>query len=109
MSARTWVTAAIFVAFAGCTFPVREDVDELVCRRSTTPFDALPAREHTRRDDPQSDLILTSAQEPKKPKTIQDRLPVNQDIPGADVPPIVIPRVAKDEYRTMIDKVIRQY
>ncbi|HZZ80135.1 MAG TPA: TolC family protein [Gemmataceae bacterium] len=108
MSAKKWITAAFLVLFAGCTFPVREDVDQLVCRRSMTGFDMLPERELAteKLDEPSA---KGGSQDPKKKRTIQDRLPVNKDIPGAEVPPIVIPRVGKDEYRTMIEKVIGQY
>jgi cobalt-zinc-cadmium efflux system outer membrane protein len=56
------------------------------------------------------DLFLASYQtDPKKPRTILDRIPVNPDIPGSEVPPIVLPRGPKEEYRKMIEKVIAQY
>src|SRR5437867_2771147 len=112
MSAKGWIVAAGLAILAGCTSPVRQDVDDLLCRRSLNAFDALPVHEEAAGKMGASarphDLMLTAAQQPKKGPTFVDRLQVNKDIPGADTPAIVIPR-DKQEYKLMIEKVIQQY
>jgi cobalt-zinc-cadmium efflux system outer membrane protein len=87
-----------------------------------TAFDSAPAKDEgpekmgqsgktplSKGDDIRpEDLFLTSAQDPKKPRTIPERLTVGPDVPGSEVRPPVLPK-GKEEYKKMIEKIIAQY
>jgi cobalt-zinc-cadmium efflux system outer membrane protein len=120
-----WMGLGLLI-LAGCSTPVRPDVDGLVCASASRPVDLLPgepvvkgmsalparcpsplAREaalgQPKVTDPVLDnIILTSAQQakngeqPKKPTTLETRLQVPLGVPGADVAPIRLPNPRED-------------
>jgi cobalt-zinc-cadmium efflux system outer membrane protein len=122
---------------AGCSTPVRPDVDGMVCASASRPVDLLPgeptskgvssltvkqAPSLTPQTAPQlgkatdavfDNLLLTSAQQPKngeqlkKMTTLETRLQVPPGVPGATVAPIQLPNPTKDP--EAFNKAVKKY
>jgi cobalt-zinc-cadmium efflux system outer membrane protein len=125
MSAKAVLTALPFclVLVVGCTFPVRQQVDNLICDRSKLSLDLQPVKDE--RDGQmekkneegrnganqggvqQAGLFLALAQEPKKDTTLEKRLKVPPEVPGSEAPDLKLP--AKGVYKEEIGKVIQQH
>ncbi len=128
MSARALlIPLPLCLAFAvGCTFPVRQQVDDRICDRSKDSFDLLPepvkagkegkkeAKREEGRDDTdpggirQAGLLLIAAQEPKKPLDLfLTRTEVPANVPGASAKEIQMPKMG--DFKEQIGKVIAEH
>ena len=87
----------------GCTFPVRQNVDELICNRTNMSFDLQPVKDEklgnvenrkaTSQDRStgagiQQASFLAVEQEVKPPTNLEKRLTVPQTVPGEEAPAI---------------------
>jgi cobalt-zinc-cadmium efflux system outer membrane protein len=70
---------------AGCTFPVRQNVDDLICNRGNVGYDT-----NSNPDGHLAPPPIVPRKEPKPGATLVDRLTV-QNVPGSDAPFIVWP------------------
>jgi cobalt-zinc-cadmium efflux system outer membrane protein len=118
-----------FVLLSGCsTTPVRERIDGLICERANQPKDVQPPLSpdsaRPAADAMKSDLRQTAFQAPAEqgaqlpvprplsqltqpPTSLEKRLEVPPGVPGAQVPPIVLPalkKAPKKEIDAAIDK-----
>src|SRR6516165_12199267 len=84
MTSKFWVIVPGLLFLAGCTFPVRRQVDELICERGDLGYDLQPVKQEKAvkkenmqegRNSPrsgdvkQAGLFYDAAQEPKKKPT----------------------------------------
>lgn len=76
------------LALAGCSFPVRQQADALICERASRPVDPQP-QPLPEPEKPQ-ELAPPRAMGEKGP-TLLDRLKVPQAVPGAQTPEIKLP------------------
>lgn len=84
-----WSLAMLFVA--GCSFPVREQVDLAVCDLAAHPLDPggpLPPADQASR--PPTDGKNDAGDLPR-PRTLSERLRYPPDLPASNVPPIQLP------------------
>jgi outer membrane protein, heavy metal efflux system len=82
MSPRAASLAVVFLAFAGCTYGVRSEVDRAVCDAAAQPLDLEPV------------LPAPPPPEPAPPiqgKGLAERLRIPPELPGARTPPIQLP------------------
>ncbi len=109
MRVRTRATMLPFCLFflIGCTFPVQQQVDSLICDRSSLNYDVAPAGE-----DKASKLEKVQGQnkqEGQKPTLDQRLLDKTQPgaFPGSDVKDIFLDKKATN-YKDKIEPVIKQ-
>jgi cobalt-zinc-cadmium efflux system outer membrane protein len=107
MKCKFWVIAPGLLILAGCTFPVRQRVDNLICDRSTSGFDVDLAKE----EGPEKNGKKEKKKEEEEPKKPQDlflkRARVPDDIPGSNAPDLKLP--GKGLYKVEIEKVIKEH
>ena len=111
MRVRTRATILPFglLFLIGCTFPVRQQVDSLICDRSSLNYDVVPAG-----DDKASKLEKVQAQGPNaqegESKLVKRLLEKTQPgaFPGSDVKDIFLDKKAND-YKDKIEPVIKQH
>jgi cobalt-zinc-cadmium efflux system outer membrane protein len=103
VASKVWGIALGLLVLAGCTFPVRQKVDDLICDRSNLARDLQPGKEGKTgesREGPdgtssgkvqQAGLFLTATQETKPLTTLEKRLTVPKTVPGSEAPFIIWP------------------
>jgi cobalt-zinc-cadmium efflux system outer membrane protein len=102
MSARRLLMALPFClsCLAGCTFPVRQHVDELICDRAGPGHDLGGSNDA----DKVGVEKLPPYEQPKK-KTLIERLEIPKSIEGADAKPIQYDKKDKDA----VERVIKEH
>ena len=105
MSAKSWFWAVGLLILAGCSFPIRQQVDELICERGSLSFDLQSAQDAQAEKDDK--IAPAKSPDPKKPTTLESRLAVPREIPGADAPGIFLPD--KKNYQEAIGPVIQEH
>src|SRR5262249_60451437 len=102
MTSKFWVIVPGLLFLAGCTFPVRRQVDELICERGELGYDLQPVKQEKAgkkenmqegRNSPrsgdvqQAGFFLIPPQEAKQPVDLfLKRLKVPPEVPGSDAP-----------------------
>jgi cobalt-zinc-cadmium efflux system outer membrane protein len=119
-----WALGLLLVS--GCTYPVRDDVDRVVCDLATHPIDPQPptaapqpmppalakkaadAPRHLSANLRQTVLMRTAAQVPAgRATTPPERVHIPPELPGANVPPITLPPL--DAPRAEREAAAREY
>jgi cobalt-zinc-cadmium efflux system outer membrane protein len=104
MTSKFWILALGLLLLAGCTFPVRQQVDELICERGELGYDLRPPKQ----DKAGKKENMTPTQDPKKKPTLEDRLIIPPDLPGSDTKMPVLPKDKKD-YKEQIEPVLKEH
>lgn len=76
---------------AGCVAPVRQNVDALLCERVEQPVDVALPQTPPRPPVPEPSELPPPRPVGKKGVTLEQRLEVPKEVPGAEAPPIVLP------------------
>jgi cobalt-zinc-cadmium efflux system outer membrane protein len=104
MAAKSWLTALGLLILSGCAFPVRQQVDQLLCERGNLGHDVRSDKD-AEADRDERKKAQPDKQDPKKPLDIRDRLTVPDTVPGSEARQIVVPKKEKNEEAN--DEVIR--
>jgi cobalt-zinc-cadmium efflux system outer membrane protein len=94
-----WLGLAI--ALGGCCFPVREQVDRVVCDLATHPIDPAPLAstgsayasfaEEVKPAAFEIELVNPAEEPGPPPRTLKERLKIPAELPGAQAPPLQLP------------------
>ena len=103
MTSKFWLIAPGLLLLAGCTFPVRRQVDDLICDRGELGHDFQSVKEEKAGKKEK----LPEGQLKKKP-TLEDRLTLPPDMPGSDTKMPLLPKDKKD-YKEQIEPVIKEH
>jgi cobalt-zinc-cadmium efflux system outer membrane protein len=120
-----WLSlGAVLLVAAGCTFPVREAADSLVCHHAEKLRDAETLLPPTRgkvtlgvdvnngralSGEEASEFQEQPTSPPKGPTTLEKRLTVPETVPGSEAKVIGVPFKGQKDYPQVIDAVIQEH
>jgi cobalt-zinc-cadmium efflux system outer membrane protein len=92
MPPKSLALALGLLVLAGCTTPVRRQVDALLCDRAAQPADhLLPAAEALPTDADKGKEAEKTEEAPGKETLFERRLKVPAGVPGSEAPPLKVP------------------
>jgi cobalt-zinc-cadmium efflux system outer membrane protein len=104
MTSKSWIIVPGLLLLAGCTFPVRRQVDDLICDRGEQGYDLRPPKQ----DKAGKKENMTPMQDPKKKPTLEDRLVIPPDLPASDTKMPTLPKDKKD-FKEQIEQLLKEH